>query len=181
MSITSEISVFNTFLNIKSLINHYRYSIKDTTIDTSTLNSVIKLIDDVTTSSFPTEEAAYNEVANTAPAIPEGALSRWWFNQGYQHTGKIKAEVWHGAIVDELICLHIYNESHDSNPKKALTDIIVYNVDIALDPQVSSSAQALIDRGYALGLEAGIAQGIQQGIQQGKDISAKELLTNSNN
>lgn len=65
-----------------------------------------------------------------------------------------KDQDWKEAIIDELICLHIYNESHEQNPHKAIHDAISWNVEVALDPQVSSDAQALIDRGAAAEREA---------------------------
>jgi hypothetical protein len=167
-------NTFATLLNIKSLVNHYISSSGASDDSTKTLKSAVNLINEITGGMVTTEEAAYQEAAkDTIPPMPMGAIGRWWFNKGYQNTGKVKLEAWHEAIVDELTVLHMYNDSHASNPKKALNDIIVYNVEIALDPKVSSSAQALIDEGYKKGLEAGI--------QQGKDISAKEYLTNSTN
>jgi hypothetical protein len=56
---------------------------------------------------------------------------------------------WQEAVTDELVCLHIYQAKHDTDPRGALKDAINYHVEIALDPQVSSDAQALIDRGHA--------------------------------
>lgn len=53
------------------------------------------------------------------------------------------------AVIDQLVIHHIYNASHDSDPRKALTDLLQINQDIALDPAVSSAAQALIERGRA--------------------------------
>jgi hypothetical protein len=69
-------------------------------------------------------------------------------------------EKWKQTVIDELICCHIYNASHDTNPRKALHDAINWNVQVALDPQVSSDAQELIDRGAAAEREA-IAQMIE--------------------
>lgn len=56
----------------------------------------------------------------------------------------------YNAVIDELVCCHIYSKDHDSNPRKAIQDIIKWNCDVALDPAVSSDAQALIDRGAKL-------------------------------
>jgi hypothetical protein len=55
--------------------------------------------------------------------------------------------IWQNTIIDELMCCHIYQQHHDADPRKALQDIISWNVQVALDPQVSSDAQALIDKG----------------------------------
>lgn len=54
---------------------------------------------------------------------------------------------WKNTVLDELVCCHIYSGEHEDNPRKALQDVISWNVQIALDPQVSEDAQALIDRG----------------------------------
>jgi hypothetical protein len=50
---------------------------------------------------------------------------------------------WQTAIEDELVIIGIFNESHDLNPRKALKDIINWNVQTALDPTVSAEAAAL--------------------------------------
>lgn len=54
---------------------------------------------------------------------------------------------WKEAVLNELIVCHIYNSSHDNDPRKAVQDAITCNCQVALDPTVSSEAQALIDRG----------------------------------
>lgn len=54
---------------------------------------------------------------------------------------------WKEAVLNELIVCHIYNSSHDNDPRKAMQDAITCNCQIALDPTVSSDAQALINRG----------------------------------
>lgn len=55
--------------------------------------------------------------------------------------------LWQDAIIDELVCCHIYQAKHDTDPYVALKEAIGFHVLVALDPQVSSDAQALIDRG----------------------------------
>lgn len=54
---------------------------------------------------------------------------------------------WKDAVIDELVICHIYNSNHDNDPRKAIKDAIEWNVQVSLDPSVSSDAQALIDRG----------------------------------
>lgn len=54
---------------------------------------------------------------------------------------------WKDAVIDQLVIHHIYNDTHDSDPRKALQDLLQVNQDIALDPAVSGEAQALIERG----------------------------------
>lgn len=57
--------------------------------------------------------------------------------------------LWQDAIIDELVVLYLYEAKHDNAPYLALKDAIGYHCQIVLDPQVSSDAQALIDKGAA--------------------------------
>lgn len=68
---------------------------------------------------------------------------------------------WKDEVIDQLVCCHIYNGTHDNDPHKAVNDLISWHVQVALDPQVSSDAQALIDRGAAEEREE-IAEFIEQ-------------------
>lgn len=54
---------------------------------------------------------------------------------------------WKETLIDGLVVCHIYTKEHDSNPRKALHDIVNWNVTVALDPLVSEEAQELIDKG----------------------------------
>lgn len=54
---------------------------------------------------------------------------------------------WKIALIEELVVIGIYNDSHENNPKKALHDIICWNVDVALDPKVSDRAMDLVEQG----------------------------------
>ena len=70
----------------------------------------------------------------------------------YAQLAKFAAKLdglWKEAVISELVVSHIYQAKHDTDPRKAIQDAISWNTDIALDPQVSSDAQALIDRGAA--------------------------------
>jgi hypothetical protein len=64
-------------------------------------------------------------------------------------TAKFKAKPyidehkWREAVIDELVVCCIYNSEHDKDPRKAIRDIIEWNVQVALDPQVSEQARAL--------------------------------------
>lgn len=57
------------------------------------------------------------------------------------------AESFRDAVIDALVNLHIYTTEHDTDPRKAIADLIETETNIALDPAVSSNARALIDRG----------------------------------
>ena len=60
---------------------------------------------------------------------------------------------WKEAIIDELVVAHIYSSKHDTDPRKAIHDIITWNCQVALDPLVSSDAQALIEQGRQQALQ----------------------------
>jgi hypothetical protein len=54
---------------------------------------------------------------------------------------------WKDAIIDAHVVNFSYRKEHEDNPKKALSDLIGYEVELALDPKISESAQKLIDLG----------------------------------
>ena len=53
---------------------------------------------------------------------------------------------WKAELINELECSGIYKSAHENDPEKALTDAINWNVDVALDPAVSSDAKKLVDK-----------------------------------
>jgi len=59
------------------------------------------------------------------------------------------ADQWKSATLHELIVAGIFTAEHEINPHKAVRDAIAWNCQVALDPAVSSDAQALVDRGRA--------------------------------
>lgn len=69
---------------------------------------------------------------------------------------------WREAIIDQLVCLHIYRREHDDNPRMALHDLLAWEVTIALDPLVSSGARELIQRGRAEAQQAELPQDLPQ-------------------
>lgn len=52
----------------------------------------------------------------------------------------------YNEVIDELVICGIYSKEHDSSPRKAIQDIIKWHRDVALDPAVSSDAQALLKK-----------------------------------
>jgi hypothetical protein len=56
---------------------------------------------------------------------------------------------WREAIDSALICAHLGTVDSFLNARAALNALIDWHVAVALDPEVSSDAQALIDRGAA--------------------------------
>lgn len=59
----------------------------------------------------------------------------------------VPADPWKAAIDDELVCCHIGTTDSFPDAKTALKNLIDWHVQIALDPAVSSDAQALIEKG----------------------------------
>jgi hypothetical protein len=47
---------------------------------------------------------------------------------------------WKAELIDALVCSHILQKEHYSNPRKALNDLIAWDVQVATDPRVSSTA-----------------------------------------
>jgi hypothetical protein len=52
---------------------------------------------------------------------------------------------WEAVVLDALVVAHIYRREHDTDPRRALKDLIDFHVDVALDPDVSERARALLD------------------------------------
>ena len=68
------------------------------------------------------------------------------YKQGFSH-GLKECTPWEDVIIDGLVVAHIYRKEHDTDPGLALHDLISWHVRAALDPKVSSDAQALVERG----------------------------------
>ncbi len=56
---------------------------------------------------------------------------------------------WKDALQEAGVIDWCLTKENEDDPCKLLADIVSYNVQIALDPAVSSDAQALIDKGKA--------------------------------
>lgn len=56
-------------------------------------------------------------------------------------------DAWHEVVREGLIVNHIFQNDHDTDPKKAIADLIAYEVALALDPRISKEAQQLVDSG----------------------------------
>jgi len=67
----------------------------------------------------------------------------------YLHPAPAMPNPWRDAIDNELICLHLGTADSFPDAKAALNAVVNWHVETALDPRVSSYAQALIDRGAA--------------------------------
>jgi hypothetical protein len=47
---------------------------------------------------------------------------------------------WKAELIDALVCSHILQEEHYSNPRKALNDLIALDVQVATDPRTGPNA-----------------------------------------
>jgi hypothetical protein len=54
---------------------------------------------------------------------------------------------WKMAVTAAMICAHILRREHETDPEKALAELLAWEIDVALDPAVSSRAEALVQRG----------------------------------
>ena len=74
---------------------------------------------------------------------------------------------WKEAVIDELVVAHILTVEHETNPRMAVKAAINWNCEVALDPQVSSDAQALIDQGYdkAIGLVTDLVGSLKKPVE----------------
>ena len=55
-------------------------------------------------------------------------------------------QAWQDAVIDDLVICGIYCKEHDSDPRRAISDLVHWHVSVALDPAVSSEARALAER-----------------------------------
>jgi hypothetical protein len=97
-------------------------------------------------------QAATRRVKRNAEAA---ALLRQWPEAPSQQPAPERNE-WRTAIDDELVCAHIGTTDSFPDARTALKAVIAWNVQVALDPAVSSDAQALIDRGASQAAQSGM-------------------------
>ena len=61
---------------------------------------------------------------------------------------------WKSAVIDQLVIAHILTAEHESDPLKAIQDLLAYHADIAVDPRVSGAAATLVEQAKAEEREA---------------------------
>ena len=61
---------------------------------------------------------------------------------------------WKAAVIDQLIIAHTLTVEHESDPLKAVQDLLAYHTDIAVDPRVSGAAATLVEQAKAEEREA---------------------------
>lgn len=66
--------------------------------------------------------------------------------------------LWRETVIDALVAAGIYAAQHDADPRKALSDLIAWEVEVALSPTVSKGAAALIARSRQQALEESAAE-----------------------
>lgn len=69
---------------------------------------------------------------------------------------------WKSAIINELVVDCIYQAEHEADPRRALADIIEWNMQVALDPKVSADARKLQQEAIDAALES-VAQALENG------------------
>lgn len=57
------------------------------------------------------------------------------------------------CIIDHLVCIGIYSHRHETNPRAALSEIIAWEIDTALDLNVSQAANDIYRQGYEAALK----------------------------
>jgi hypothetical protein len=61
---------------------------------------------------------------------------------------------WKTAVIEQLIIAHILTAEHESDPLKAIQDLLAYHTEIAVDPRVSGAAAGLVEQAKAEEREA---------------------------
>ncbi len=56
---------------------------------------------------------------------------------------------WKSAVIEQLVMAHTITAEHESDPAKAVQDLLAYHADIAVDPRVSGAASDLIEKARA--------------------------------
>ena len=56
---------------------------------------------------------------------------------------------WKSAVIDQLVIAHILTPEHESDPLKAVQDLLAYHTEIAVDPRVSGAAAKLVEQAKA--------------------------------
>ncbi|OQA27952.1 MAG: hypothetical protein BWY57_03568 [Betaproteobacteria bacterium ADurb.Bin341] len=68
------------------------------------------------------------------------------FRLGMAWADKTRAAPWKAAVIDQLVIAHILTAEHESDPLKAIQDLLAYHTEIAVDPRVSGAAAKLVER-----------------------------------
>lgn len=99
----------------------------------------------------PIEEAGLR-----AHGLPVGKPSQLAdaFRLGMAWADKARTSPWKSAVIDQLVIAHILTAEHESDPLKAIQDLLAYHADVAVDPRVSGAAATLVEQAKAEEREA---------------------------
>lgn len=114
-----------------------------------------------TVATLEVSASAYDEIA---AKLREAGYHHCFDEQGMldmTHIGLVRSKEPDGfkdMVIEQLVVDGIFTQEHETNPRKAVRDLIAYECQMALDPAISSEAQALVERGAA-GQSSKIVQG----------------------
>jgi len=86
------------------------------------------------------------------------------------HAGR--RDPWKDAVIDQLVVAHILTAEHETNPRKALQDLLAYHCDVAVDPRVSEAAARLVEQARAEERAAILAL-IEAGLDRERETKAE--------
>ena len=81
---------------------------------------------------------------------------------------------WKDVVIEELITCGIYTNEHESDPKRAVKDLIACEIAMALDPLVSLEARKLLDTVPETVTEAVLSE--RKGCKAACEFVAESLL-----
>lgn len=84
-------------------------------------------------------------LTDTLPANFFTTADPSWDWTSYHYRVRSKPVSWKDVVIEELITCGIYTNEHESNPEKAVKDLIACEIAMALDPLVSREARKLRD------------------------------------
>jgi len=65
-----------------------------------------------------------------------------WYQCYYRVKQSVKS--WKDVVMDKLVCCCIDTKEHETNPEKAVNDLLAWEIALALDPLVSGEAAKLL-------------------------------------
>lgn len=79
------------------------------------------------------------------------SIEQAWIEAGLKQAALAELQpaadgAWKSAVIDQLVIAHILTAEHESDPLKAIQDLLAYHADIAVDPRVSGAAAKLVER-----------------------------------
>lgn len=69
---------------------------------------------------------------------------------------------WREAVIDALVVAGIYRAEYETNPRKALNDLLAWEGNVALDPKVSAESRARLAEARREGWEQGVRATLRQ-------------------